>query len=420
MAPEESKFFVSNKIKLWALWIISALLFGYFLIFIIDKSDKPTHGFASYFTASKLLAEGKNVSNFYNDKWFSNEVEKNVPGIYEIYHVNPPTTALLFLPLSKFDYITARITLTIFNLILLIITFLIIVKSLNLSGKWIPVGIIITLCFQPLYANFAYAQAYVLIFFLLVLSWQAYIINNEKLLGVLLGGMLIIKTAGVILFILLLVQKKWRGIIYGVTSVVLLFLITLPFVGFNSWIVYFQTLINYSASPELSVTAYQAIHSFFYHLTFFDPVWNPHPVIDYPFLGETFTISFSFILLAFSIYFALKNKMPGLMFGIFVLAGIILNPASIDYHFVIVLLPVLIFMKIITNNKSIITWILFLLFYLLLALPIPYTSAKITYGWLAVFAYPKLYGTLGFIVLIFVSMIKSARLVIEPQKVNSL
>ncbi len=112
--------------------------------------------------------------------------------------------------------------------------------------------------------------------------------------------------------------------------------------------------------------------------------------------------------------------MPGLMFGIFVLAGIILNPASIDYHFVIVLLPVLIFMKIITNNKSIITWILFLLFYLLLALPIPYTSAKITYGWLAVFAYPKLYGTLGFIVLIFVSMIKSARLVIELQKVNSL
>ena len=98
------------------LWVWVFICFAYFIYFIIENADKPTHGFATYYTSSHLLMEGKDVSKFYNDAWFSINVKRFVPQVYEIYHVNLPTTALLTLALAKFDYSTARIIWLIINL----------------------------------------------------------------------------------------------------------------------------------------------------------------------------------------------------------------------------------------------------------------------------------------------------------------
>ena len=74
--------------------------------------------------------------------------------------------------------------------------------------------------------------------------------------------------------------------------------------------------------------------------------------------------------------------------------GIVLGPVSLDYHYVLMLIPILITLNWLKQNPNKIFWILFLISYLLMSVYLPYIFQKITSGLLAVFAYPKLYGGL--------------------------
>ena len=383
------------QLKIQILWIIVVILSAYFIYHIVLNAAQPSHGFASYYTASKLLIEGEDVADFYDDDYFSLKVKDYVPGVYEIYFVNMPTTALVFLPIANFDYKTARLIWIIFNLIILAIIVGLIIRRMKFEGIWLPVVLILFLSFQPLYANISYGQVYIFIFCLLVLAWFANSSNNETLLGIIMGSVFILKTSGPFLWVLFAIQKKWKSLILIFATVIILFITTLPLVGLNSWSAYGNKLLNYTSSPTLSVTAYQTIHSFFHHFFVFDEQWNPEPLINLPLVGKSLTMIFTLLILVITIIGAYKFKKSALAFGTFIIAGIILNPASIDYHYVLMLIPVFILFGWLIKNPSVVLWSLFAISFLLIAASLPYISPKITSGHWALFAYPKLYGALG-------------------------
>jgi len=388
-----------NKIfgfRVQILWVITIILSFYFIYFFVKNASRPSHGFASYYTASNLLIEGENVADFYDDYWFSSKVEKYVPGVYEIYLVNMPTTAFIFLPIANFDYTTAKLIWNIFNLFSLAIIVGLIIKRVKFEGIWLPLVFIMLLSFQPLYANISYGQVYIFILCLLVLTWFVYELRNEKLLGIIIGLVFILKTAGVFLLILLALNKKWKSLLWIFVTVFFLFVTTLPLLGLDSWFTYGNKLINYSSSPTLSITAYQSVHSFCHHFFVFDEKWNPGPLINLPFLGNSLTIIFSLLVLIITIINAYKCNRSDLAFGTFIIAGIILNPASIDYHYMLMFIPIIILLNWLIKNPSIALWVVFVISFLLIAASLPYISPKITSGLWAVFAYPKLYGALGF------------------------
>ncbi len=123
--------------------------------------------------------------------------------------------------------------------------------------------------------------------------------------------------------------------------------------------------------------------------------WNPEPVINLPVLGRvlsTLSIMIVLIIISFKAY---QLKKSDLAFGAFVVAGLILSPVSLDYHYTIILLPIFILIKWILKNQSRIVWAALILFIILIAAYIPYTSTKVSDGWLAIFAFPKLYGAIG-------------------------
>ena len=150
--------------------MIVIILAVYFICFAITNSDRPTHGFTSHYAASRLLSEGKEVSRFYDDGWFSVNVKRFVPEVYEIYYFNLPTTSIMMLPLVMFDYKTARIIWTIFNFIILLFAVGFLIRKFNYKELWTPLILILFLSFQPLYANFLFGQAYVLIFILFLVA----------------------------------------------------------------------------------------------------------------------------------------------------------------------------------------------------------------------------------------------------------
>lgn len=390
---------IFNKIsqfKVQILWSIALILFVCFTYFVVTNAARPSHGFATYYTASRLLIEGEDVSKFYNDDWFSSHVEEYVPGIYEIYHVNMPTTLFITLPIAVFDYKTARVIWIIFNLTLLVVVVFFIIKQFKFRETWIPLVLIILLSFQPLYANISYGQVYIFIFCLLILAWFAFSSDREEWLGLLIGLIFILKTTTFVLWILLLVQKKWKGLSWTFLTVLLLFIISLPWVGIGSWYAYGEKLVTYSSNHSSSVTAYQTIHSFFHHLTVYNQQWNPEPVFNLPFLGKSLSIIVSLFILTITAVSAYKFNNSNLSFGAFIIAGVILSPVSLDYHYVLLLIPVFILINWLRQNQSVILWTCFIIFFVFIAAEIPYTSPKVTGGVWAIFAYPKLYGAIGF------------------------
>lgn len=387
------------------LWGIVLILLFYFIHFVIKNADRPTQGFASYYTAAKLLSEGEEPANFYNDEWFQAKVKRFFPDVKEIYHINLPTISFLLLPLTSFDQMTARIIWTVFNFTILIIALFFLIHKLQFEARLLPAVIIFVLLFQPLYANFAFGQAYVVVFFLLVFSWYAYISGKEALLGFLIGFLFIFKFAGLILWILLALQKKWKSLIWSVGTILFFILLSLPWVGVNSYQTNFYRIANSLSDPTLTVTAYQSINSFFYHFTIYYEYWNPNPLFHSPVLGVLLSgISSLFILAAIS-SFSISNTnlvktgsaYSSLCFASFVTGGLIINPIALDYHYIVLILPILLLGKYLSKNQSIPIILFFILFITMVSLALPYTSPKVTKGWLAIFAYPKLYGALGLI-----------------------
>ncbi len=416
--------FFSNRIfkkvslfKVQLLWAAVSILFLYFIFFVIRNGDRSSHGFVTYYTASKLLLEGESVSNFYNDYWFSSKVGKYDPGIYEIYSVNLPTTSFILLPIASFDYKTARIIWTCFNVIILFITITLITNSNSHKGIWLPIILIIFFVYQPLYVNFSYGQVYILILFLLTLVWLAYRSGKEEWLGIIIGLIFVLKSTTFILWILLLNQKKWKSFGWLLLTIVLIFFVTLPFVGLDSWFEYINKLSNYSSNPSLSVTAYQTVHSFFNHITSYHEYWNPEPIFDLPVLGKSLAIIFSLIILSLTIYNVYKFNKPDLSFGTFIIAGVILNPASMDYHYILIIIPIFILLNHLVNIRSNLLWICFIISFLLIATRLPYISPKVTIGIWALFAYPKLYGAIG---LFSSSLIVSYKLKINGKQLEYL
>jgi hypothetical protein len=380
-----------NKI-LWGTAIIFA---AYFIFFVVTNASRSTHGFVAYYTASKLLAEGEDVSGFYNNDWFSSNVKRFVPEVYEIYNVNMPTTSLIMLPLVKFDYSTARIIWTIFNFIILFAAVLFLIQKFNYKDFWIPLILILFLSYQPLYSNFSFGQAYILIFCLLIVAWYAYVSGNEKLLGIAIGLIFILKSTSFIFWLLLLVQRRWRSLVWGFAAMLIIILLSLPWIGFDAWQTYAGKITGFVSNPSLSVTAYQTIHSFFHQLTTFSKEWNPEPLFNLPLLGDLLSVFCVLIIVAVSSFIAFKQNKSEMAFGIYVITGLIISPVSLDYHYTILLLPILILINNIRKDSTAMLWVLILISISLIAVYLPYASPRLAKGVWAFFAYPKLYGAIG-------------------------
>ncbi len=387
------KIFISKKMQV--LWIVATMLIVYFLFYAVNHATNPSNGFASYYTASRLLIEGEEVANFYNDDYFSSNVERFVPGIYEIYLVNMPTTSVMMLPFAMFDYSTARILWIAISLVLFAGSTLFLLKEMKFTEAWLPFILILIFSFQPLYSNIVSAQAYMFILSLMILMFIGYKSGKEKMQGVVVGISLILKSSGLLLLLLFVIQKKWKSLLWVSATVIFFFVSTLPFLGLSSWFAYGNKLFHYFDSPTLSVTAYQSIHSFFYHFFVLNEKWNPEPIFNLAIIGKLLTIMVSLTILIITSISSFKNKRSDIALGLFIIAGLILNPATIDYHYILILIPVIILLDWLRNNSSFRMWGIFLVSFILIALSIPYTSSKVTSGIWAILAYPKLYGALG-------------------------
>src|SRR5689334_18792451 len=77
--------------------------------FAILSAGSVTHGFVSYYAASRLLVSGELGPLAYDDAWFGEVVRRvSDSNVREIFIPNPPTMALMALPLVGLGAQSAR------------------------------------------------------------------------------------------------------------------------------------------------------------------------------------------------------------------------------------------------------------------------------------------------------------------------
>jgi hypothetical protein len=364
-----------------------------FATFVARAAVRPSACFGAHYTLARLLADGADLARTYDDAWFAGQTGRFTPGVTDI-NVNPPTTALVLLPLAGLEYTGARIAWTALSLVLLVVTVGWLLREVRLPWPWALGFVALTLAYQPLAANFHVANVYVLLLALATAAWHGYRSGNEVVLGIALGLMLVIKLAGGLLWVLVLSERRWRALAWGAATVATLVLGSLPWVGVGAWRADATALAAAATRPERAVTAYQSVTGLFRHLFAPDPVWNPGPLLDAPGVALLGSWVALLALIGASLWVARLRPRDDRVFAAFVIAGVVASPLSLDYTYTMLLLSSAIAFAWALERRSPMVWVLLAAAVLPVAADLPYRSPRLDHGTWALLAYPKLYGAL--------------------------
>jgi hypothetical protein len=377
------------------LWALVALLCADVAARSIRAVGTSTNAFVAYYTAARLLVEGAGAARFYEDDWFRSQVARFEPEVRDIFSGNPPTMGLVLLPLAWADYRVARGTWIAATVLLVVGTAGWLVRRERLDGPWGPAFLCIVLFADPVRENISHGQAYGLALALLAITWHGYRTSRDGLLGAPAGVLLVTKTVSLMLWPLLLVERKWRALGWGLGTAAALVLAALPLTGAEAWTRYPSSAAAVISEPLRAVTAYQTQLGFFRHLFGPGGAAVGEPALDAPLLGSVLSIAVALLLFGTSLRAALRGASTACVFAAFVLLGLILSPVSSEAHYAMALLPIaLLTSELRARDVPPVGAAVLALGTLLIAAPFPFRSPRLADGLLALLAYPRLYGAL--------------------------
>jgi Glycosyltransferase family 87 len=389
----------------------TALAF-YLALIVVPASRHPnTNGFAAYYTASRTLIDApRDLNRLYDDSWFQGRIDGyGFQHVLDIYNVQPPTMSLMLVPIAWMPPAPARAVWIALNVALWIAGLALLVQSLDLfrgRARYQPVLLLggLTTFYVPLTDNFRQGQSYTFLFFLLCLFFRLAVRPGSRptwLAGLPLGLMFVVKTAGFWLWPLLLVSRQWRLLLCAAVTAMAVTLLAAPVIGWTVWDIYFHQIPRLASEPVRYMTAYQTVASLTGHLFVFDPTCSPTPVAS---LGRVATILGLLVTLVVFVVSARLERLASddlsaraLSLALFTAPIVSLAPFAESYHYVLVLPAIVVaFWSAVRRGSSRASWAILCIATLLVITPCRlYQARYLETGWLALLAYPRLYGALA-------------------------
>lgn len=300
----------------------------------------------------------------------------------------------MLLAFVGFQYRTALLVWAVLTVVCLATAVGLCAKGLGLRGTLLAGFSAFVLVYQPLYANVRTGQTYVLLLVLLVVAWWAYRRRADATAGVALGCLAAFKLAAAPLWVLLLAQRRWKALGWAATIVLAVGLSSVVLLGLQAWHTYVRVVPKWTTSSGMLVTAFQSLPGFVRHLTVVDPQLNPEPLVPAPALGTWIPGAGLAVMTGMSLFVTRGSPPSDLSFAVFVTAGTIVNPQSLDYHYVLLLLPIAILLTWARNQPRPGAPIMIGVAMFLIAADLQYRSPEMGRGALALLSYPKLYGAM--------------------------
>lgn len=377
--------------------------------------------FANYYTAARLVATDQPLDSIYHNAWFQKQIKEqgiNTPGKFAPF---PPLSAFVMLPLTPFEPLMAQRVFTFLNLVALVLGIGVVSKLLNWG--WIDSSLFF-LCFGTCLANnFAFGQVYVIM--TVFLLWACYLLpQRPRVAAFVISFFTALKYIPVLLltgFGTLRIhsntnqkEKHESGIVLSWSGAFLLLLVILQLAWFG-WPVcrsfFIQTFLPHLQSrldgQESYSFHYQSWDALFRYSFIPDATYNPHPFIDWPsglWVGKLVVGLALLISTAYILWQHAKNttsRRP-VFLSVPMLAAFAFLPVSASYHFIVLLVPlVLLIQANLFSKKSLAT-----------VFAICFLMGFIPYGWALhlgenvnlLLGFPRLWLMMALYVVIFLQL----------------
>jgi hypothetical protein len=407
MGPGPSK----TGSRWWRLCLaVGVVVLARYLFFVVAPAAvRPdTNGFAAYFTMARvLLTHPADLARVYDDVWFQSQIDAcGFHHVIDMVGAQPPTMALLLAPFAWASPAAARLAWVLCSVgfwVAAVAALCRVLPGRCSSPRWTLGVLAVSTAYRPLRENLDRGQVYTLLLLLLVSSLVMLAKGGRRaslVAGVPLGVMVVVKSAGVWLLLMLLVSRRWRTVLVAAGTYVAVALLSLPVIGFGPWGAFLHGLVNLPGERFRYVTAYQTLGGLFGHLFVFDATWSPRPLTDAPLLATVLTLLGMALAMAQSRRF--ERGAPDsvaarlLALALFDSLVVTLAPIAEGYHYVLVFPAVVIAVSwAIERRVGARSWLVLGASLVVLTAPQRlYSHPAIQGGALALLAYPRVYGAL--------------------------
>jgi hypothetical protein len=355
------------------------------------------HGFPTYYVAARLMWEGRWTPQVYDNDWYIAEVRARTPnGIGEVYAPNPPTAALLALPVAWLDIVPARQVWLWLNLALFAGALALLTAEMPAGRLW-PRALLAagTLLAAPVHENFRLGQVYAMLLFCFAAAvWQ--VGRGRAAWGASLGLAAAVKLSGSPLWLVLAARREWRALALAVGVGAGVVAASFGLVGWAGWQRFAVSVIEHTGENGwAAATAFQTVPSFLQHLTRPDAVWNPQPLWELPaWVGRVGALAVSGVALTL-LWRRARTARLELACASALTLGVVLLPFAEEYHYTLLVLPFAAALEHLARDPRRATpravgWLAAAA--LLVAIPFDYKHPWFFDGWHALLAYPRLYG----------------------------
>jgi hypothetical protein len=372
-----------------------------------------TYAFSAYYTAARLALQGQAGVRLCDEWFFEQQRALGFGNRADFFCPNPPTTALLMLPVAWLPPRAALIAWIACDVALAAaivaigwrVTTFIIRKShmyeiepqrgaffCSADVRFAALAAIVIALYRPLHADLLTSQVYTLVALLYALWLYGYLTRCDWLCGAALAGLALAKLSGWPLWLLMLAGRRWRALVWALGLGLAGLLASLPLVGADFWRLFlFHQMLAIPSEPSSAVPANQTLSSLLRQCFVYDQRWSPMPLIDAPWLTSALWWVLTLALLGVTLAVVMRRPTAWTSMAAMCLV-VPLQPAGEEYHYML-LLPVLLVLLAILRRPLALTAVLGAA--LLFALPAYFVDTAAFGGWpRALLAYPRMYGAL--------------------------
>jgi hypothetical protein len=393
-----------------ALLLFAALAFFLAARGMVPAMTKMDTDFPNYFTAAKIVADGGDVERLYDDSWFQGQMRR-----YQIgkpskgkFAPFPPPTALLLVPLTQLEPLSALRVMTGVSTLCLVCSIILLARIL--SWSFVDSAVFVFLSGNAVLGALRLGQPYILVSTSCILGYYAYLKGRPVLAGVCFGLFSPIKYFPVVILIYFAFRKEWKLVLGGAAAILVVASVSVGVLGWKIHEDFLSSVLGNHLIANLSMqdpftASFQSFDTLFRRLFIFDPTANPQPWIALPRLQgvSVFITKASIFLAAIGTLIKLARSGVGTAtapsIGLLGILTLLLAPATATYHFALLWLPVgLLINYFLQQRASVGAYVILGIYSVIGFFPYRFTIPFEGRGGLTVLAYPRLFLLLAMFV----------------------
>ncbi len=341
---------IRHPLSLGSLWI-ERLLCAALAALLLWKGILPAwHNlntdFPNYYLVARLLREGYSLDRIYDWIWLQRikdhwGLDQSLVGFAGL----SPFSAPPIVPLSVFSALTAKRIWIVLNLLLLAASVELLHPLTSLGRR--SIWMLALLAIVPLRTSFLYGQMHLCVLFLLVLAYYFHCRHRELACGACIALAAALKIYPLSFILYFLWKRQWRPALAILGTLALITFAGGFWMGWDLLHVYATQILPRSLQGEVLDPYNLHAESFaalLHRLFLFEPTLNPSPLFPSTLL---YAVAYPLWQIAILVpLLALLSPPPTPLgreqgeWGAFLLALLVLSPVPSSYHFVVMILPV--------------------------------------------------------------------------------